>query len=68
VPVAFVRLGPALAGQAPEAIESLVKAACKKLLADFKIPREVHIVEDFPRVSVGKISKPQLRAILKAIP
>lgn len=67
VPVAFVRLGPALAGQAPEAIENIVKAACKTLLADFKIPREVHIVEDFPRVSVGKISKPQLRALLKGI-
>ena len=35
--------------------------ACRTQLAKFKVPREVHFVEDFPRVSIGKVAKAELR-------
>lgn len=34
---------------------------CKARLAKFKVPQEVHIVEEFPRTSVGKIQKHQMK-------
>ena len=34
---------------------------CKARLAKFKVPQEVHIVEEFPRTSVGKIQKHQMQ-------
>jgi len=41
-----------------------IHAACAKLLADFKRPREVFIVADLPRVTLGKVDKKLLRAQL----
>lgn len=56
VPVAFVvplHQDPALA----ERIES----ACVEKLAKFKRPRDIFIVPDLPRVTLGKINKKELR-------
>lgn len=61
IPVAFVRVGAPLAGVDEATVASTVIMSCKKLLADFKVPREVYVIDEFPRVSVGKISKPPLR-------
>ncbi len=59
VPVAFVQtIMPT-----PD-IEALVIAACREKLADFKVPREVRVVDDFPRVTLGKIDKKKLRQVL----
>jgi crotonobetaine/carnitine-CoA ligase len=41
-----------------------ITAACEKQLADFKRPREVFIVSDLPRVTLGKVDKKLLRAQL----
>ncbi|CEG21729.1 Long-chain-fatty-acid--CoA ligase [Planococcus massiliensis] len=34
---------------------------CKERMAKFKVPQEVHITEEFPRTSVGKIQKHQMK-------
>ncbi|HZZ36280.1 MAG TPA: AMP-binding protein, partial [Caulobacteraceae bacterium] len=61
VPVAFVLP----MGQAdPERI----LAACRAKLADFKVPREVRVVDEFPRVTLGKIDKKALRRALAEEP
>jgi AMP-binding enzyme C-terminal domain len=58
-PVAFVVLGPGLAAQPDELIEH-----CTKVLAKFKVPRDVFIEANLPRTAIGKIAKPVLRAHL----
>lgn len=56
VPVAYVLpLGP------QTNLEQRVTTACKAQLADFKVPREIHVVDEFPRVTLGKIDKKELR-------
>lgn len=60
VPVAFVR--PDANGAAD--VLQRVQAACDAQLADFKRPREIRLVEDFPRSTLEKISKAQLRRLL----
>jgi crotonobetaine/carnitine-CoA ligase len=43
-----------------------VAAACGAQLADFKRPREMRIVKDFPRSTLEKIAKAELRRMLEA--
>ncbi len=52
-------------GPQPDIVERVI-AACKAKLADFKVPREVHVIEEFPRVTLGKIDKKELRRRLAA--
>lgn len=61
VPVAFVILN---SGDQGDAASRLI-ALCNEHLADFKVPREVYIVEDMPRSLLNKISKKDLREQLK---
>ena len=56
VPVAFVQTIMPTPG-----VEEMVIAACRDKLADFKVPVEVRVVDDFPRVTLGKIDKKLLR-------
>lgn len=61
VPIAFVRAreGCELSGDA-------LLASCRGMLADFKIPREVRFVDDFPRTEATKrIQKEKLRAWMR---
>ncbi|MBD0273879.1 MAG: AMP-binding protein [Acetobacteraceae bacterium] len=62
VPVAFVILGPSAAADVTERI----RTACTAGLADFKRPVEVRVVADFPRSTIEKISKAELRRQLVA--
>jgi malonyl-CoA/methylmalonyl-CoA synthetase len=39
-----------------------VIARCKTELANFKVPKQVHFVEDLPRNAMGKVQKNELRA------
>jgi acyl-CoA synthetase (AMP-forming)/AMP-acid ligase II len=55
VPVAFIV--PAGDGTAPDALIGW----CRGRLANFKVPRRVWITASLPRVTVGKVSKPELR-------
>jgi crotonobetaine/carnitine-CoA ligase len=59
VPIAFVQTIMPTPG-----IEETVIAACREKLADFKVPVEVRVVDDFPRVTLGKIDKKLLRKTL----
>ena len=66
VVVAFVVKGPG----APEDgdLEKQVIAACAERLADFKVPRAVYVVEDFPRATLEKVAKNVLRETADAFP
>lgn len=58
VPVAFVvPTSPASASPAPDELI----AWCRDRLANFKVPRRVWLVDSLPRVTVGKVAKPELR-------
>jgi crotonobetaine/carnitine-CoA ligase len=59
VPVAFV-----LPLQPDPSLAARVLAACREKLADFKVPREIIVVGEFPRVTLGKIDKKELRRSL----
>ena len=64
VPIAFV------VGTSPDSLailESQILDACRSKLADFKVPREIHFVDDLPRATLGKVAKEQLCAELAPI-
>jgi crotonobetaine/carnitine-CoA ligase len=63
VPVAFVIPKEGVAA----AIEHELIAHCRRNLADFKVIREVIVVEDFPRATLDKIVKARLRETLTPI-
>jgi crotonobetaine/carnitine-CoA ligase len=66
VPVAFVRVGAALSAWDEAAIASQVMTACRAKLADFKVPREVYVIDEFPRATIGKIAKARLKEMRQA--
>ncbi|MFF3876758.1 AMP-binding protein [Streptomyces sp. NPDC001978] len=63
VPVAFVVARPGAVGSV---LAEAVLAACRLNLADFKVPREVRIVDDLPRATLGKVAKNELRMLLRS--
>lgn len=65
VPVAFVLVEGGVA-KAPPDLADRVIAACKAQLADFKVPRAVHLVDELPRSTLEKIAKAELRKRLAA--
>ena len=65
VPVAFILVDGGSANAPPDYGERII-AACRQSLAEFKVPREVRLVDDFPRSTVEKIAKNVLRAELEA--
>jgi crotonobetaine/carnitine-CoA ligase len=62
VPAAFVRLHENVPESARQQVSEQITAACKSGLADFKRPREIIFVEEFPRANLNKIAKAKLRA------
>ncbi|MCU1600115.1 MAG: hypothetical protein JWO22_824, partial [Frankiales bacterium] len=67
VPVAFVIKGP---GAEPDdqLFEKAIIEACAGALADFKVPRAVYVVDEFPRATLEKVAKNVLREIADAKP
>jgi carnitine-CoA ligase len=63
VPVAFVRTSLTSAAEQAALIRA-IEADCTAQLADFKRPREIKILDDFPRSTLEKIAKAQLRKLL----
>jgi crotonobetaine/carnitine-CoA ligase len=61
VPVAFV-----VVKNGPVEIEARILDACRRQLAEFKVPRLVRVVHELPRAGLGKIAKHELRAQLRA--
>ena len=61
VPVAFVIAAPGLAADARAELAERIIMECRSKLADFKVPRQVFVVEDMPRSTLEKIHKAELR-------
>jgi crotonobetaine/carnitine-CoA ligase len=65
VAVAFVIKAPN--GEADDAtFEAAIIDVCKQNLADFKVPRAVYFVDEFPRATLDKVAKNKLREIADA--
>jgi crotonobetaine/carnitine-CoA ligase len=60
VPVAFV-VKTADAPTDDAEFEKALIDHCAAELADFKVPRAVHFVDDFPRATLDKVAKNKLR-------
>jgi crotonobetaine/carnitine-CoA ligase len=60
VPVAFVVAAPSVE---PATVESGLVAACRRHLADFKVPRAVYVVAELPRSTLAKVNKVELRKV-----
>ncbi len=61
---AYVTLSDPTLGQSPDGVEKFIEgllAYCRGHLAPFKVPRQVVILEAFPRSAAGKILKRTLR-------
>jgi fatty-acyl-CoA synthase len=56
--MAWVRLRP---GAAPLSVEAM-REFCAGRLAHYKIPKYVHVVDEFPMTVTGKIRKVEMRA------
>jgi crotonobetaine/carnitine-CoA ligase len=63
VPVVFI-IPHAGTKQAPATLHDDVMAACRKALADFKVPHEIRMVDDLPRSTLEKVAKAELRKLL----
>ena len=63
VPVAFIQ-----AADGADIDASAVLALCTENLAKFKVPVEVRFVDEFPRNSMGKILRTELRSRLEGQP
>jgi crotonobetaine/carnitine-CoA ligase len=66
VPVAFVIKGANAPDEAT--LEAQIIELCRTNLSDFKVPRAVYCVEDFPRATLDKVAKNQLRDIADSKP
>lgn len=67
VPAAFVTLSDAGKGLAEDDVSERIIAHCRERLADFKVPRSVHVVDDFPRSTLDRIAKNKLRERLTPV-
>jgi crotonobetaine/carnitine-CoA ligase len=66
VPVAFVIKGPG--APADEELAQQILLHCKAKLADFKVPRAVYVVDDFPKATLDKVAKNKLREMAEEMP
>ena len=61
VPVAFVIAAAEFDAAGHADLAARIIAACRAQLADFKVVRAVHIVAEFPRATLEKVNKAELR-------
>lgn len=66
VPVAFVIKGAG--APSDDELSSSVIELCRTNLSDFKVPRAVYFVDDFPRATLDKIAKNKLRELADSFP
>jgi crotonobetaine/carnitine-CoA ligase len=64
VPVVFIIPHGGVAAAPPD-LQDRVMAACRNGLADFKVPREIRLVDDMPRSTLEKVAKAELRKMVK---
>lgn len=65
VPVAYVEAPGAQTATERDALSQQIIAHCAAQLADFKVPRQVFVVEQIPRVTLAKLDKKTLRRELR---
>jgi len=63
VPVVFIIPQGGVA-RAPQGLQDSVMASCRNALADFKVPREIFLVDEMPRSTLEKVAKAELRKLL----
>ena len=66
VPVAFVVKGPGAAED--QEMAAAILEACRTNLADFKVPRAVYFLEEFPKATLDKVAKNKLRDMAEEMP
>lgn len=66
VPVAFAILADKSADH--DVVTKQIIEGCKENLADFKVPRAVYFVDEFPTAELGKVSKKDLRELADTFP
>jgi fatty-acyl-CoA synthase len=54
--------GQAVVGGAEPLDAVAVREFCQRKLAHFKVPRYLHVVDDFPTTVTGKVRKVEMRA------
>ena len=54
--------GQADAGQVAEARRQRLRALCKSALAPYKVPKEIHFVEEMPVTAYGKLARKEIKA------
>ena len=47
-----------------EADEAELRARCRESLADFKVPKVIHVVREIPRTPTGKVPRNRIAAQL----
>ena len=67
VPAAFVIPNDAGKARAETDLTEKIIAQCRENLADFKVPRSVHIVDTLPRSTMDRVAKVKLRDRLPEI-
>ena len=50
-------------GSVKDRMAAAIIEACEQNLADFKVPRAVYFLDEFPTAELGKISKKDLREL-----
>ena len=60
--------GTAKDAAADVALERRIIEIARENLADFKVPRAVYYVDDFPRATLDKVAKNQLRELANGFP
>jgi crotonobetaine/carnitine-CoA ligase len=63
VPVVFI-IPQAGVARAPPDLHDTIMAACRRALADFKVPREIRFVDEMPRSTLEKVAKAELRKMV----
>ena len=67
VPVAFVIRGLG-APESDDALAAQIIEHCQANLAPFKVPRAVYVVDEFPRATLDKVAKNELREMADRMP
>ena len=55
------RLRSSLFAKGSHNIQKKVLGACREMLADYKVPSEVRLIDELPKILFGKIAKITLR-------
>jgi carnitine-CoA ligase len=63
VPVVFI-IPVAGVERAPRDLHDTIMAACRRELAEFKVPHEIRFVDELPRSTLEKVAKAELRKLL----